>query len=70
MGIFSIIVGFIHLIPNFIPKKNALVMIDGTNIWEASKSPEAKHGFYVMLKTNADLSKGKRKCRVLARRLS
>ena len=56
MGAISIILGAVNLIP----LREAAMQNDGTNIKEASKSDRAKHGFYMMFKVNADLSKGKR----------
>lgn len=34
-------------------------LTDGANIKEANKSADAKHGLYMMLKSNADMSRGK-----------
>jgi Peptidase family M50. len=46
-------------ITNLMPYKKALIPNDGANLKEALKSDEAKHGLYLLLKSNADMSKGK-----------
>jgi len=45
---------------NLIPCRKAALPNDGTNAREARKSAEAVRGFYLVLKTNADMAKGKR----------
>lgn len=47
-------------ITNVIPMKRSLIPNDGMNVQEAKKSPDAKHGFYLLLKTNALFCEGLR----------
>jgi hypothetical protein len=53
LGMSSIISGVINLIPI------EGILNDGRNIIEANKSADAKHGLYMMLKINAEMSRGK-----------
>ena len=53
------IAAFVLGITNLIPLKKGLVPNDGANVKEARKSDDAKHGLYLLLKSNADMSKGK-----------
>ncbi|MDR2861347.1 MAG: hypothetical protein LBV07_02195, partial [Syntrophobacterales bacterium] len=55
MGL-SVIIGAINLIP----LQPGGIPNDGSNIREAGKSAGAKRGFYLMLKANAEMSRGKR----------
>ena len=45
-------------IVSLVPITKGIVPNDGANIREAHKSADAKHGFYLMLKLNADMAKG------------
>jgi len=45
---------------SLIPRWEGLVPNDGANIQKASKPEAAKHGLYLMLKVNAEMSAGKR----------
>jgi len=56
MGCTSVIIG----ISNILPLSLSGYPSDGKNIFTAKRSPEAKHGFYVLLRTNGEMSKGKR----------
>jgi hypothetical protein len=44
---------------NLLPIKRQMIPNDGANILEARKSLDAEHGFYLMLKVNAEMAKGK-----------
>ncbi|MDR1820823.1 MAG: hypothetical protein LBQ91_00140 [Oscillospiraceae bacterium] len=44
---------------SYIPYKKAFIPNDGANVREARKSEAAEHGLYVLLKANAEMSKGK-----------
>jgi len=44
---------------NLLPLVSGGIPLDGRNIAEASKSPDARRGFYLMLKVNAEMSRGK-----------
>ena len=56
MGVSALMLGVIILIP----MKAGGIPNDGRNIKEAKKSADAKHGFYMMFKANAEMSEGKR----------
>ncbi len=56
MGVSSLMLGIVNLIP----MQSGGIPNDGRNIMEAKKSAAAKHGFYMTLKINADMSRGKR----------
>jgi len=56
VGFCSVLIGALNLIPS----KRGGIPNDGSNIKEALKSADAKRGLYIMLKVNAEMSKGKR----------
>ena len=47
---------------NLIPMKIGGIPNDGENIKEALKSHDARRGFYIMFKANAEMAKGKKLC--------
>ena len=55
-GVVSVFVA----VANLIPSSSGGLPSDGQNVKEASKSKEAKRGFYVMLKANGEMALGKK----------
>jgi hypothetical protein len=56
MGISALALGIL----NIVPLSLGGYPNDGKNFIEAKRSPDAKHGFYMLLKSNSEMSKGKR----------
>ena len=56
IGVSSLTIGIV----NIIPLSLSGFPNDGRNIVEAKKSADAEHGMYALLKTNSEMSKGKR----------
>ena len=55
IGVSALLLGGMNLVPRTVGG----IPNDGKSIKEALKSSDARHGFYLMLKVNADMSKGK-----------
>ena len=55
LGVIALLLGLTNIIPI---KNTTVIPNDGANIREALKSDEAAHGFYLLLRLNAQMSRG------------